>query len=106
MRREEETNPKAISTAAATHNVKTKSPNELGIYDMSGNVCECCEDRYGDYSSGSQTNPAGPSTGSYRVTRGGSWGNYARGCRVSNRNFNGPDYGDYFLGLRLCLYQY
>ena len=65
--------------------VKTKSPNELGLYDMSGNVSEWCQDRYGSYSSNSQTNPTGASSGSDRVDRGGSWLAYARSCRVSYR---------------------
>ena len=94
------------NSASATHNVKTKSPNELGIYDMSGNVLEWCEDWKGDYSSGSQTNPTGPSTGSYRVGRGGSWYINAWGCRVSNRDYHNPDYSYRSLGLRLCLSQY
>ena len=89
-----------------THNVKTKSPNELGIYDMSGNVNEWCEDWYGDYSNGSQTNPVGPSTGSYRVRRGGTWLIYARSCGVSLRGYDDPDSRFTVLGLRLCLYQY
>ena len=78
------------NSGSRTHNVKTKSPNELGIYDMSGNVYENCEDRYGDYSSGSQTNPTGPSTGSYRVFRGGSWNYSASDCRVPDRNYDSP----------------
>ena len=86
-----------------THAVGTKSPNELGIYDMSGNVWEWCSDRYGDYSAGAQTNPQGPSSGSYRVLRGGSWDYGARDCRVSNRVNLDPDYSFNNDGLRLVL---
>lgn len=90
----------------ATHNVKTKSPNELGIYDMSGNVYEWCEDWLGDYSSGSQTNPTGPSSGSRRVLRGGNWIYSAVVCRVSARSSsNDPDYGRNYYGFRLALSQ-
>ena len=86
-----------------THAVGTKSPNELGIYDMSGNVWEWCYDLYGDYSAGAQTNPQGPSSGSRRVLRGGGWNYYARDCRVSNRINFGPGYSNSFNGLRLVL---
>ena len=88
-----------------THPVGTKSPNELGIYDMSGNVYEWCQD-WGDiYSSSSQTNPQGPSSGSGRVNRGGSWNGNARHCRVSYRNFNTPGNRYDNFGFRLAVSQ-
>ena len=86
-----------------THDVKTKQANELGIYDMSGNVREWCQDWKGDYSSSSQTNPTAPSSGSIRVLRGGSWNRSARLCRVSYRYYYDPDYRSNSLGLRLAL---
>lgn len=87
-----------------THAVKTKSPNELGIYDMTGNVLEWCQDWCEwSYSSNAQTNPKGPSSGSFRVLRGGSWNYKAWNCRVSHRIGCFPDYGYNYIGLRLVL---
>ena len=85
-----------------THPVGMKSPNELDIYDMSGNVWEWCSDRYGKYSSNAETNPQGPKSGSYRVFRGGSWGSSAGSTRVSSRGSIWPGGYNDSLGFRLA----
>lgn len=93
------------NSSRATHEVGTKSPNELGIYDMSGNVWEWCQDDWhGNYvdapSDGSRW---GDGTGSNRVFRGGSWDHGANYCRVASRDINSPDHGGHDLGFRVVL---
>ena len=86
-----------------THPVAQKAANELGLYDMSGNVYEWCSDWFGDYSSSPQTNPTGPSTGSIRVLRGGCWSNAATYSRVADRNSVSPSTRLNLYGVRLAL---
>ena len=89
------------NSGQSTHPVGGKAPNELGLYDMSGNVYEWCWDWKGSYSSGSQSNPRGPASGSNRVIRGGSWSNRARYLRSANRYNDSPGYSSSNLGFRL-----
>ncbi len=91
------------NSGSKTHAVGTKQPNELGIYDMSGNVSEWCQDWRGSYSSSPQTNPTGAVSGSYRVDRGGSWLYSAWFSRSSSRGGRTPGGRDGDLGLRLVL---
>ena len=85
------------------HPVGQKGANELGLYDMSGNVSEWCADWYGGYDDDVQTNPKGANSGSYRVLRGGRWGDLAICCRVSSRKYYNPSSHSISNGFRLAL---
>ena len=91
------------NSVAVAHEVKTRESNELGLYDMSGNVWEWCADWKAVYGNEEQTNPLGPATGSFRVLRGGCCINQEEGCRVSNRNADAPYNKGKHYGFRLVL---
>lgn len=91
------------NSGSHTHPVASKGANELGIYDMSGNVWEWCQDCFDTYRSGSQTNPKGPSSAFFRIYRGGGFNDDSRKCRVTKRGAAVTSVTDNHLGLRLAL---
>lgn len=90
------------NSGSALHPVGLKAPNGLGLYDMSGNIHEWCSDWYGDYSSSSATNPQGPSSGEYRLMRGGDYSSSEFFCRISHRmTTESPGLGGGCIGFRV-----
>jgi formylglycine-generating enzyme required for sulfatase activity len=95
--------PETAKPDKSTHPVGTKPPNELGIYDMTGNVSEWCGDWYGEYSATPQTNPPGPAEGLARVWRGGGWNSYGAICTTHDRAGSYPNEHYSVIGFRIVL---
>jgi len=92
----------SANSGSSTHPVGTKPANAWGLHDMLGNVWEWCQDWYGGYGTGNSKNPTGPSSGSSRVDRGGSWSLDARNVRATYRGFSDPSHRVVDLGFRLA----
>jgi formylglycine-generating enzyme required for sulfatase activity len=90
------------NSSGTSHPVGQKAPNGLGIYDMSGNVCEWCWDWIGDYSAGTKTDPKGPSSGSSRIYRGGGWPHKDIYMRITDRHGMFPSWRTGYIGFRLA----
>ena len=89
-------------TSVGSAKVGSYLPNAWGLYDMHGNVWEWCLDWYGTYP-GTVSDPKGASSGTFRVSRGGSWYTYAYDCRSAFRFNDPPDYGHFDVGFRVAL---